>query len=252
MDVVYIVRPGDDNEELRHSLRSLVHVPHDTVWIVGHRPPWVTGVEAVQTIQHGTKHDNSTRNLLTACNVSAVSDTFLLMMDDVFITHPIDHVPVMHRGPAADVLRMYELRFRRGGSPYVAGMRETYEWLRRHGHRDPISYELHTPLPVTKDGMKRAIQAGIGAGLRVPHKRTIYGNLEHIGGTRTCDVKIHTKEMRPVPGPFVSTMDASFAGGWIGRYLREMFPDPGPYERETSFTRTRPRHVTHARTPGRR
>lgn len=42
-DLVWIVKPGDGNEELRWSLRSAVaHVPHERVWIVGSRPGWCT------------------------------------------------------------------------------------------------------------------------------------------------------------------------------------------------------------------
>ena len=48
MDAVYYVRPGDRNDELRYSLRSLANLPHDRVWIVGHTPPWVTGIESIQ------------------------------------------------------------------------------------------------------------------------------------------------------------------------------------------------------------
>jgi hypothetical protein len=32
-DVVYVVRPGEKNEELRDSLRSLAHLPHGKGWV---------------------------------------------------------------------------------------------------------------------------------------------------------------------------------------------------------------------------
>ena len=35
MDLVYLVRPGEQNEELRWSLRSLVNLPHERVFEVG-------------------------------------------------------------------------------------------------------------------------------------------------------------------------------------------------------------------------
>lgn len=230
MDVVYVVRPGDNNEELRYSLRSLANLPHDRVFIVGHTPPWVRNVTSLQTIQAGTKYANSTRNVLTACGTDEVSDPFVLMNDDFFIVRPIGEVPTLHRGPVADVVTEYRVRYRRIASQYIVGMTETRDLLLELGHTKPLSYELHVPLVVHKEAMSKAIETATVAGLEVPHKRTLYGNLAGVGGTQARDVKVIYRAAVHVPSPFVSTSDMSFHEGWIGRKLRGMFTEASRYE----------------------
>lgn len=229
MDVVYVVRPGERNEELRYSLRTIAaNFPHDRVFIVGHTPQWATGVESIQTVQAGTKYANSTRNVLTACLTEDISDPFVLMNDDFFIVEPIVDIPTLHRGPIADVLTQYQRRA--PGSKYVAGMADTLALLRSLGHVNPLSYELHIPLVVTKGAMRDAIKVATTAGLEVPHKRSIYGNLAGIGGTQMDDVKVLTNATVRFPGPFISTKDDVFNSGWIGRRINADYQKPGPYE----------------------
>lgn len=234
MDLVYVVRPGENNEELRYSLRTVaVHLEHDRIFIVGHTPSWVAGVESLQTIQAGTKYANSTRNVLTACCTAEVSDPFVLMNDDFFITAPVNQVPALHRGIVIDVLTDYQARYgtRIGKrNHYIDGMAATLQLLNDMGHHDPLSYELHVPLVVHKDAMREAIEVATTAGLEAPHKRTLYGNLAHLGGQQTRDVKVNTSSSVQMPEPFVSTCDKIFRCGWIGRRIRATFNQPSPHE----------------------
>src|SRR5690606_40329879 len=94
MDVVYLVRPGNRNEELRWSLRTLVNLPHDRVWIVGHLPNWIDRhkVQYLRTEQYELKHTNTLNNLATACDHSDISDRFVLMNDDFFVLQPVDQL----------------------------------------------------------------------------------------------------------------------------------------------------------------
>lgn len=226
MDVVYIVRPGDDNPELRYSLRSLANLPHDRVWIVGQTPSWVTGVHSLHTIQSGSKYENSTRNVVTACNYDDISDPFILMNDDFHIVRPVESVPTLHRGPMDEIIRIYA---RKGNGGYVNGMRETRSLLHFLGYANPMSYELHVPLVVHKAPMIAGIQAGIEAGISVIHKRTLYGNLAGIGGSETNDVKVYEIDAPLPQGPFISSMDKVFQYG-VGNVVRWLFPEAGPYD----------------------
>ncbi|MGJ3558831.1 hypothetical protein ACR6C2_07580 [Streptomyces sp. INA 01156] len=62
-------------------------------------------------------------------------------------------------------------------------MQETRDLLVDQGCPDPLSYELHVPLPVEKTPMLHALDTG--RHLDVLHKRTAYGNLAEIGGSRS-------------------------------------------------------------------
>lgn len=227
MDVVYVVGPWDDNEELRYSLRSLAaHVPHDRVWLAGHRPPWVTGVGHIPVSPATSRFASSTANLLAACTHPDVSEEFAYFNDDFFALTPVTGIPAMHRGRVADVVAATL------HSPYRLGAIATARLLRqRYGVRDPLSYELHLPMPVRKDGMIAAIEAG--KDLPVLHKRTAYGNLVRLGGEQVPDCKI--KDLHtgiPDGATWVSTTDRSFARGQVGVDIRARFPDPCRYERE--------------------
>lgn len=232
-DVVIPVREGDHNLELRYALRSLANVPHRRVWIAGHMPTWVRGVRCIPTRQNRSKYENSTGNLLAACRNPSVSESFVLWNDDIFLLRPVERIPVLHRGPVSEVIGYYESI---ASKAYLRGMRTTVAILARLGHPDPLSYELHVPLPMTKSGFLYAYSAAHRQGMpptRVLHKRTLYGNIARLGGELTRDVKVFRVEQRWEPSPeqlFLSTVDTLFRRHPAGAHVRDLFPDPGPYE----------------------
>src|SRR5690606_31459906 len=119
-------------------------------------------------------------------------------------------------------------------SRYLLGMRATAEWLRReHRVAEPLSYELHVPMLVRKRERLEAMRLAESIGVRVPHVRTIYGNLLQLGGERMADVKIHTlDEVPPDDAVFVSTEDSAFNLGAVGRWVRARLTEPCRYESE--------------------
>lgn len=222
-DVVYVLREThDDNAELRWSLRSLVNVPHGQVWIVGHLPKWATGVNHLPRAQDGrSKYDIQRRHMAKACRTGGVSDMFYLFNDDFFVVAPVARVPVWHRGP------MLQVHQQSGRSRWLSGIRETAQLLRKWGIEDPLSYELHVPMPVAKAAMDDALG-------RIPtvrhgvQMRSVYGNVAGIGGVLAEDVK---NRALSAGCPFVSTSDRSWSEHRIGADVRALFPEPGRYEK---------------------
>lgn len=238
MDVVYLVRPGNRNEELRWSLRTLVNLPHDRVWIVGHLPNWIDRhkVQYLRTEQYELKHANTLNNLATACDHSDISDRFVLMNDDFFVLQPVDQLPVLHCGPVDEWIAS------RSDTSYRLRAIRTRDLLVELGYDGSrlLFYELHVPMPVDRAVMMEAIK--LMRGQRKPwtyNKRTLYGNLAGIGGERTTDCKIMDDAKWDRLGGaatveqwrFLSTIDGSFKYGKLGRWLRARFPDRSPYER---------------------
>ena len=231
MDVVYVVGPGERNEELRYSLRSLRHLPHGTVWIAGFIPEWVTGVGRIPVEQGGTKYRNSADNVKAACLHPEVSEDFIYFNDDFFVIRPIEEVPVVHRGPLADLLGTDHRRLKmKRPESYRGGRRDTYRLLRELGHEAPLAYEpLHIPMRFNK----RLLLETLRVGEQVPalHYRTLYGNLNAVGGEFHPNVKISDRKALPRDGwAFVSTNEKSFASGKVGQMIRRLLPDPSPYE----------------------
>lgn len=251
LDLLYLVRVGEDNEELRYSLRSVTaNLPHGQVWLAGYRPSWVDpdAVRFVPVPAHRDKHAATTANLLAALSEPDMPEHIVLMNDDFFVINPVPGVPVLHRGPVAEVAAGYS-----PSGTYGRGMRQTAALLARLGHPEPVSYELHVPMVIHGPTMRRLLEEHAGGRIGCLHKRTLYGNLAHCGGRRVGDVKVFRDEQAWDPdGPFLSTNDVTFKGGRVGAWLRARFPHPCRYERakETYMAKkkTEPVPVTYRNT----
>lgn len=222
MDVVYLCRPGE-NEELRYSLRSLVNMPHDQVWIFGGMPDWVRGVRWYQLPQWGAKYETTFRNLAEAVEHPEVSDPFILMNDDFYIMRKGGTPPAMNRGTIRDVLA--EHTSRGIDSTYTRGMIETLDRLEANGYPEPLSFELHVPLVIQKQHMRTALE--LLAGLHRPHPRTAYAAIAGLRGRHIRDVKVYGQGTIP-DGRFLSSQDDTFP--IILPLLRETFPKPSRHE----------------------
>lgn len=240
-DIVYIVGPNrhapDRNAELRYSLRSLANVPHNKVWIVGQKPDWVINVGYIPTEQKQDKYQNAYRNTMAATLSVDIADDFLLFNDDMFAMQPMASVPPKHRGPVREVVADYKQRSRLGG--YLSGMESTAALLASIGFSDPLSYELHIPMPVNKHRLRETLityQFLIGGTRRsaMLHKRTWYGNMQRIGGEYHEDVKVFHPRQTPdqwLHSAWLSTGDNSWCKHEVGVHIRTVFNKPSPYEK---------------------
>lgn len=226
-DVVYLVR-GGRNEELRYSLRSLYHLPHDRVWVVGaNPPPWLTGVERIGVRQQQYKFADVPLKLLAACRHPEISDPFWLFNDDFFVPQPLDAMPVLHRGPLLEQMAHGWSR------SYVQGAQRAAGLLASWGYEGLLSYELHMPLLLYKRPLVEAWRRAQFVDFTIPTCfRSLYGNYVHLGGCEVDDAKVRDCDSLPDPdAPVVSTTDRTFARGEVGRWIRARLPDPSPYER---------------------
>lgn len=227
-DVIYPVRAGESNDELRFSLRSLaMNLPHARVWMVGHKPGWVTNVEYIPGGNSARHHRaNLYRNLMLACAHSDVADDVLIFNDDFFVIGPQAGVPVLYRGRLADQLKSV---LRKAGPRgwWQESLCSTQCALLEEGYTDPISYELHVPFPANKHAMLEVLQRFAHvAPHNPPQWRTLYGVVNQIGGVQHPDGK--ALKPGPIARPYHSTDDLSW------RYFRsrfvQMFPEQCRYE----------------------
>ena len=79
MDIVYLLKDSDVNEELTFSLRSLKNIPHDKVFLVGGFPANIDSekVYHIPTYQGLNKYNNTTNSLKTAANTKEISEDFI-------------------------------------------------------------------------------------------------------------------------------------------------------------------------------
>lgn len=226
MDVLYVVRPGERNEELRYSLRSIsAHLPHERVWIVGHKPAWVTNVEHIPTTQDPnirsgvTKRRNAWANMLAA--VRSGPREFVYMDDDHFVLAPIPNgLPAMHGRPLADLAVHYE-RWHTG-AVYTRYVTNTARLL----GDGALSYDLHVPMVIDRDRLAQVAHMVDGAEVLW---RSVYGNLDDHRGIYIRDVKVIRANNKIKPGRFFSTSDTTWPTH--GAKVRAALPRPCRYER---------------------
>ena len=234
MDIVYLVKESKTNEELVYSLRTLVNIPHDKVFLVGGCPAEINKdkITHISTLQTHNKYKNTTTSLELACYDARVSNEFILMNDDFFIIKPIKNPTEelnLNRGTINEVLNEYTKKYGSHSNSYIIGMKQTMIFLRDIGVKEPLSYELHIPMVMAKNRVLRAFQLPGLRSLKVMHKRSIYGNLFKTGSQRTADVKIrHPQEPINYDGKFLSTADDTWP--IVKPFIHGLFPEKGVYE----------------------
>lgn len=221
MDLVYICRDGD-NEELRYSIRSAIeNIPHENIWVFGGKPDWYIG-NHVRLKQNGFKYDNARANLAAVARHYDVSENFILMNDDFYAIRPVESVLPLHRGTLQEHLDMIKVNL-----GYKKFVQETQDLLVSMGVTEPLSYELHVPMVMTKAGLKKVIRMD---GLW----RSLYGNLYSVGGEKFNDVKVHNTididTLMKNPLPYISSHEDTFQGILDG-YFKDAFPNPSKYEK---------------------
>ena len=222
-DVVYRVRSGDSNEELRFSLRSLVNFPHRNVWIVGHKPAWVTNVRHIPGNKHGKqKWANGWNNIELACQHGDISDPFILVDDDMFFLKPTTEIPNLHRDKLRDQIA------RTPSGSWKTTLQNALTWLESQGINDPDSYELHIPYVVHKAQMLEVLtKARNWSWPANPQWRTVESNYWRRGGTQGPDVKVRSSKMPDVDN-LLSTTDTTFKHA--RSELERLFPRKCVYE----------------------
>jgi hypothetical protein len=226
MDYVYICRKGD-NEELRYSIRSVVkNLPPGNIWVIGYKPKWYTGnFIPVRDTQY--KFDNIKKCMSAIVSSDEISDDFVSMHDDFFITKKIDSIPVLHGGLLEDRVSLYQKLA--PSSVYTRLLISTHKRLVKLGIPNPLDYDIHVPMVMNKTLLDKV--------LTMPYlERSNYGNIFGIGGSISNDVKVYSKgrmssrsyDFLSGESYFLSTEDSSFEK--ILDMLIEMFPKPSVYE----------------------
>lgn len=233
-DVVYPLRGGSWNDELRYSLRALeANVPHHRIVIVGGSPRWLRASETLIHLprkQAGSKWQNSIGNVVHAILTLQESDLplsspFLLFNDDFYVMQPIERMPVFTQGPLEEVIAYYQRNHHTGA--YWKGMVATFDLLRSLGFEHPLSYGLHMPLPIYSGPYMDAFYKG--KGIEALHMRSLYGNLAGLGGIERADVKVHQRPKDQWPRDFLSSNDDLHITG-MKALLSDRFPQPSTHE----------------------
>ena len=169
-----------------YSIRSAVeNLPHDKIWVVGGKPNWYRG-KFMGVKQSGTKYQNARDILEAICENDEISDEFILMNDDFFITEKINNLKYYHGGSLEKKVAKYSKLH--PNSTYTNLLKNTLNGLQdRYGIKNPLDYELHVPMKMDKYGLYKAATSGL-------LWRSVYGNMNRVGGEQIKDVKVYLGE----------------------------------------------------------
>ncbi len=228
MDIVYICRKGE-NEELRYSIRSVVkNLPESRIWVVGYKPSWYTG-DFISIQDKSDKFTNIRMALKAACNTANISDDFVFMHDDIYITTPTEELKPMYVSTLK--ARISSHAPERRHSTYYRKLADVTRHLVSLGYDDPLNYEVHVPMPMNKQKLitiidqrylERSMYGNmfVTDAIQIPHDVKNYDGLNRISNISYDYVNGDL--------PFVSSHDVSFIK--MKSFLQEKFPEPSKYE----------------------
>lgn len=226
LDIVYFVKDGMYNDELRYSLRSVdANMPHKRVWIFGGCPVNVVPDIRVRVDQVGkTKWDRVRNMYKMVCENKEVTDNFIMFHDDFFVMRPTNHLTPLYRCTLDEHIKILESKRPTAYSKLLRNCREAIKG------DVALSYELHTPFIFNKEWLSGVLGAFPGY-----HAiRTIYGNLYYAGQSeRSNDPKVF--DSKPTfdykNSQFLSTDDPVInVNNDIWRWLQKQFPKKSRFE----------------------
>ena len=239
VDVVIPLGHGSshDDAELRYALRSIErHLENlGRVWIVGHRPAWLRGVEHLPVEDRGRIKDaNILRKIEAACR-AGVSERFLRWSDDQVLLRPLAWSQF---GP----YRFGDLAGKTAAKRWQKRQLATRDWLAARG-LPTWHCDTHTPIPMERAKFLELAAAGRdgwarGDGVTVG---TWYCNQTGqplpLGDRKaTVEGALPSPEVRAaIAGRwFLGHNDAGFTPA-LRALLDELFPEPSRYEREPAI-----------------
>ena len=227
-DVVYFVKECKANEELRWSLRTVAaNFPVRKVWFYGGRPKYLKPDEHVKVAQNQpTKWQNVAMMIRMVCENPEITDDWWLFNDDFFIMQPTGGIEAPYNGDLYRHIVDIENRHGMSATAYTRELRLTAQELERRG-LPVLNYAIHMPMLINKEKALATLESFQD----YPMFRSLYGNLNKIGGTDMKDCKCSTLARGyDEEAAFLSTEDAAFMRGKVGEFIRGRFPERSRYE----------------------
>ena len=234
MDVVYVV--GDyggrwECKELVYSIRSLVNIEFDNIWIVGKKPMWFNNKIKHYNIKdiYPNKTSNVIRKILKICNNNHISEDFILMNDDFLFMTP-QEIQSYTWGDLEDLWPT-----KRG--KYKQSLIRSIE-ICKLLNIPTKNYEVHYPMIINKTKFMRIFD-NINWVSNPPCYRSIYGNYYNIEAEEIVeDFKAYNDKdwFKLKNGSFISLNDDTVLYKKVAEDIPKIFNTRSIYEKDLSYS----------------
>jgi len=223
MDVVYILREWSDNcLELRYSLRSLKNTIHWKVFIIGYKPNWVENIIHIEAEDpYEIKSLNALHKINIACKDDRISNDFVLMNDDFYITEPTE-IKYYYQWTMWN--HYLEKKGRWLNWTYVNNLYKTFRLFENW-----LDFSLHAPIIYNKD---KFLELQEYYDMKQWYLlRNLYCNHYEIEWEYLEDCKIKDVNNIPKELPtFISNIDCLIVSEEFKEFLNNLFPNTSKYE----------------------
>lgn len=225
------------NNEIRFCLRAIEKYVKNyrDVYILGVRPSWLTGVKYYNHADKYNHERNIYEKIKFACNLPELSDNFLFMNDDHFITKDVDaeNYPYLYSQTLDEKVRGRggKNNWRGAGDPYTISMNNTRKVLSGHPQK---YFDIHTPIIYNKAEFLRVMSLvdwNVGMGYVI---KSLYANFLNIEGEKGGDIKIASSSYKDIKkrieGVSVFSVSDSANGVGLKHLMNELYPAKSKYE----------------------
>lgn len=240
-DVVYVLGTGSnwEDNELRFSLRSLETYLENmgTVYVVGERPRWLTGVVHLPFKDKTTcKERNIMLKVAYACGHPDLSENFLHVHDDHFALAPAraGEIPNWYGGTLE---KMYNGTKPEKRNHWHLAVRNTWKILESRG-LPGLNYDIHYPMLFNKNLYPGVMD--VYPWTTEPRGfvvKSLYANTVGLTGTPIGDIKLMDRlsnegVVAQLKGrPWFSIGNAGLSNSFKS-LLRAIYPTPSRFESE--------------------
>lgn len=225
MNIVYVIK--DVKDILRYSLRSIGHIEHDRLIVVGANPEWMRGHEHIHVPDDlGSKGLNTQRKLLIAIGRMQENEEVMLMTDDTLIAPGF--TPEGITGTGKSLSEHFGAMYAKRGKPdgYTNMLRTTSAII---GWDAPFCGS-HFPQVFSVGKLRPILQQLVSTGVNC-ELGTVYAFLSGTMPVIRGNAKVDSMEKALTTKlPVISTTDKLEEDGDFMEWIKSIYKGPSTYE----------------------
>lgn len=228
MDILIPLKPSTYFDlEIQFTLRSIDKNLKgiNRVFLVGHLPKFVHGVEYVKCPDMGkTAHHRILHKILHTIKTTDISDDFLFMNDDHFLTRPANAktYPNYYDMSLADAVTV-----KRKSSLYQEFVINTYKII-----PDGLHYDIHCPMVFNRTAFQQAMNS-VDWSKKSYLIKSLYANFVGVKPSQMTDCKLNLNDdyERRIENRLFFSSSNEMHYPRFKKLLQNLYPEPSKYEK---------------------